>query len=66
MATYAHSTPVSAPALPGVFARAYNAVLNWNSARVTRNQLMKLTDRELEDIGLHRDQIMATVRKLHG
>lgn len=29
----------------------------WNNARITRNALSKLTDRELEDIGLCRGDI---------
>lgn len=34
-----------------------NAVVDWNDARVTRNALSGLTDRELEDIGLCRGDI---------
>ena len=30
---------------------------NWNDARVTRNALAKLSDRELDDIGLCRGDI---------
>ncbi|MCV3272903.1 DUF1127 domain-containing protein [Roseobacter sinensis] len=33
------------------------AVVAWNDARVTRNALAALTDRELEDIGLSRADI---------
>lgn len=32
-------------------------VVSWNDARVTRNALSSLTDRELEDIGLNRGDI---------
>ncbi|MDW3222615.1 MAG: DUF1127 domain-containing protein [Paracoccaceae bacterium] len=32
-------------------------VVSWNDARVTRNALSSLTDRELEDIGLSRGDI---------
>ncbi|WP_170426727.1 DUF1127 domain-containing protein [Ruegeria arenilitoris] len=39
------------------FASAVNAVIEWNDARVTRNALSGLTDRELEDIGLCRGDI---------
>ena len=35
----------------------YLAVSNWNDARVTRNALGKLSDRELDDIGLCRGDI---------
>lgn len=36
---------------------AFIAVSNWNDARVTRNTLAKLSDRELDDIGLCRGDI---------
>ena len=36
---------------------AFAAVVAWNDARVTRNALSDLTDRELEDIGLSRADI---------
>ncbi|WP_377193482.1 DUF1127 domain-containing protein [Ruegeria meonggei] len=39
------------------FASVVNAVVEWNDARVTRNVLSGLTDRELEDIGLCRGDI---------
>jgi uncharacterized protein YjiS (DUF1127 family) len=34
-----------------------NAVAAWNDARVTRNALSRLSDRELDDIGLCRGDI---------
>ncbi|SLN72306.1 DUF1127 domain-containing protein [Ruegeria meonggei] len=40
-----------------IFASVVNAVVEWNDARVTRNVLSGLTDRELEDIGLCRGDI---------
>ncbi len=39
------------------FASVVNAVVDWNNARVTRNALNGLTDRELEDIGMCRGDI---------
>ncbi len=36
---------------------AYASVAAWNDARVTRNALGKLSDRELDDIGLCRGDI---------
>lgn len=39
------------------FANALASVIAWNDARVTRNVLSQLTDRELEDIGLCRGDI---------
>lgn len=38
----------------GVFSKLIEAALAWNDARVTRNELSKLSDRELSDIGLTR------------
>ena len=40
-------------------ADASAAVVAWNDARVTRNALSSLTDRELDDIGLIRGDIDA-------
>lgn len=40
-----------------VFARVIGNVVAWNNARITRNALSSLTDRELEDIGLIRGDI---------
>lgn len=39
------------------FSDAAIAFSNWNDARVTRNALGKLSDRELDDIGLCRGDI---------
>ncbi len=39
------------------FAWAVSSIADWNDARVTRNALNGLTDRELEDIGLIRGDI---------
>lgn len=41
----------------GLFARIAASVVAWNDARVTRNTLSALSDRELEDIGLIRGEI---------
>ena len=38
------------------------SVVAWNDARVTRNALSALTDRELEDIGLVRGDIDAVAQ----
>jgi len=38
----------------GTFSKLIDAVVAWNDARVTRNALAKLSDRELSDIGLTR------------
>lgn len=39
------------------FVAVVNAVVEWNDARVTRDALNGLTDRELDDIGLCRGDI---------
>ena len=44
---------------------ALSAVAAWNDARVTRNALIKLSDRELEDIGLIRGDIDDVARSIH-
>ncbi len=41
-----------------------SAIIAWNDARVTRNALSKLSDRELEDIGLVRGDIDEVARGL--
>ena len=43
----------------GFFARIVGAVAAWNDVRVTRNALSKLSDHELEDLGLTRGDIDA-------
>lgn len=47
-----------------VFDRAIGVVADWNDARVTRRALEKLSNRELDDIGLCRGDIdrIATAR----
>lgn len=39
------------------FRTAIEALHAWNDARVTRKELSRLTDRELDDIGLARGDI---------
>lgn len=41
------------------FTSLFASFSNWNDARQTRNSLSRLTDRELEDIGLARGDIDA-------
>ena len=40
-----------------LFSRLHSLVLDWNDRRVTRNALQKLSARELDDIGLSRNDI---------
>ncbi|UXU76270.1 MULTISPECIES: DUF1127 domain-containing protein [unclassified Paracoccus (in: a-proteobacteria)] len=46
----------------GIFSRIRAAVVAWNEARVTRNALSRLSDRELDDIGLCRADIDQVAR----
>lgn len=43
---------------------AADALRFWNEQRITRKQLSKLTDRELDDIGLCRAEIEDVVARL--
>ncbi|MBK0329187.1 DUF1127 domain-containing protein [Rhodobacteraceae bacterium F11138] len=43
----------------GFFAGIFGTIAAWNDARITRNALSGLTDRELDDIGLTRGDIQA-------
>ena len=49
--------PAAVGRVGNVFVTAMNAIAAWNDARVTRNALSKLTNRELDDIGLCRGDI---------
>ncbi|MDX8347246.1 DUF1127 domain-containing protein [Cognatiyoonia sp. IB215446] len=46
------SVGLSAGRIPSVFLSAFAAIAAWNDARITRNALTKLSERELTDIGL--------------
>ena len=46
-----------------VFASLQARLVAWNDARVPRNALSQLTDRELEDIGLCRGDIETLAEK---
>lgn len=52
----------SAPASAGLFSTLVGVVSAWNDARVTRTALSKLSDRELDDIGLCRGDIDHVVK----
>ena len=57
-----------APALPrpssNLFSRIASAISDWNNARITRDALCSLSDRELSDIGLSRSDIDRVARGL--
>ncbi len=48
----------------GFSLRMFDSLLSWNNRRVTRNELYRLSDRELEDIGLTRSEIDTAVERL--
>ncbi|MCC1493969.1 DUF1127 domain-containing protein [Cognatishimia sp. F0-27] len=47
----------SSSRIASVFLSAFSAVAAWNDERLTRKSLSKLSDRELDDIGLVRGDI---------
>lgn len=63
MAVYdAPRTSAQASGHTGFFSNLVGVVSAWNDARITRNALSKLSDRELEDIGLCRGDIDIVVK----
>ena len=64
MATLANTRKhTSHTAIDTLLARIATALIVWNERRMTRNALSRLSDRELEDIGLTRGDIDAVARK---
>ncbi|MEO0390599.1 MAG: DUF1127 domain-containing protein [Pseudomonadota bacterium] len=64
MATYdisrtTYGSATFAGRIVAFFGNLSAALIGWNDARVTRNNLNALTDRELDDIGLIRGDIDA-------
>lgn len=51
------------PRTEGLFANLIGTVIAWNDARVIRAELNRLSDRELDDIGLVRGDIDAVARR---
>jgi uncharacterized protein YjiS (DUF1127 family) len=59
-------TPAASTGVFGGFVSTLmGAFVSWNDARVTRNALAQLTDRELADIGLARGDIETVARGIH-
>jgi uncharacterized protein YjiS (DUF1127 family) len=60
--------PIGGRSLAGrmsaTFASLVSTVIAWNDARVTRNSLAQLSDRELDDIGLTRGDIEEVAERL--
>jgi uncharacterized protein YjiS (DUF1127 family) len=48
----------------GLFGSFVATFASWNDARVTRNALSRLSDRELDDIGLSRGDIDSIAARL--
>ncbi|MEM9716770.1 MAG: DUF1127 domain-containing protein [Pseudomonadota bacterium] len=48
------SSGASAPSLKGFVSSAHKAYVAWNTRRITSKHLSKMTNRQLEDIGLTR------------
>ncbi|MBW6505853.1 MAG: DUF1127 domain-containing protein [Rhodobacteraceae bacterium] len=57
MSAYNTNPAIAHGTFSGVAARFFGAIAAWNDTRMTRNELAKLTDRELDDIGLTRGDI---------
>jgi uncharacterized protein YjiS (DUF1127 family) len=53
----------SAARIGALFTTAIGAFAAWNDARLTRNSLAQLSDRELDDIGLIRGDIEEVARR---
>ncbi|MGB3178921.1 MAG: DUF1127 domain-containing protein [Albidovulum sp.] len=56
MSVFATNRPATGH-ITGLFSAMISAVAVWNDARVTRAALSRLSDRELDDIGLCRGDI---------
>ncbi|WP_108483016.1 DUF1127 domain-containing protein [Oceaniglobus ichthyenteri] len=56
MSVFEHARP-AAPGIAATLLRLTAPVATWNAKRVTRKSLSRLTDYELDDIGLTRSDI---------
>lgn len=57
-------THASHAGIGAIFARAFAVFSAWNERRATRAALSRLSDRELDDIGLSRGDIDLVARQL--
>ena len=62
MSTIETNRGFAAGGVGNVFAGLLSALSTWNDARVTRRELSRLSDRELDDIGLCRGDIERVAR----
>jgi uncharacterized protein YjiS (DUF1127 family) len=64
MAVFDTSRPhVLFPRFEGAIANIFGSLIAWNDARVIRTELNRLSDRELDDIGLVRGDIDEVARR---
>lgn len=66
MALYETSRPVfdgRRQMQAGILGQFYHIFTAWNDTRVTRNALSRLSDHELDDLGLHRSDIETLSRR---
>jgi uncharacterized protein YjiS (DUF1127 family) len=59
MSVYATNRAIASGTASGIVGRFAAAFAAWNDARATRKALARLSDRELDDIGLSRGDIDA-------
>jgi uncharacterized protein YjiS (DUF1127 family) len=64
MAVFETNRSEAVGGLGSVVARMVSALNGWNETRVTRRELSRLSDRELDDIGLCRGDIERVARGL--
>lgn len=57
MSAYATNRAIATGTASGIVSSIVAVVAAWNDARITRKALSKLSDRELDDIGLSRSDI---------
>ncbi len=57
MSAYATNRAIATGTASGIVSSIVATVAAWNDARITRKALSKLSDRELDDIGLSRSDI---------
>lgn len=62
MTTMETNSSMSVGGVGHVIARFGSLFASWNDTRVTRRELNRLSDRELDDIGLCRGDIERTAR----
>ncbi|MCB2095515.1 MAG: DUF1127 domain-containing protein [Rhodobacteraceae bacterium] len=64
MSVYETNRPATVGTFSGVFGLMVSTFTAWNDARATRKALTKLSDRELDDIGLCRSDIDSITKNI--